>query len=306
MLGVTTGDQTSKQPSPVSAVTADAPLVYIVMPNYNGYDDCVNAIRSFQRFTYPNFRILVVDDCSPDGSGERLRATLSGIEYVSTPINGGMSKAYNFGAREALKRNADFVLIMQSDTINHSSDYLDRVVARFGSDPAIGVVGSLVYDGDGKLRWDGSTKKRFGISIDVSEGFVVKRAVYEAIGFFDEGLKEYFEEIDFFSRMRRAGFQTSVVREISFVHLGGHSSSQREFRRNFYRVRNTIFMLRRYTLSTGLGTALGTLRAVVGEHLRRVPDCLSQRHYKRACGVVSGVALGLLAGAFLPWIKRVR
>ncbi|MBY6274206.1 MAG: glycosyltransferase family 2 protein, partial [Bacillaceae bacterium] len=49
------------------------PSVGIIVINYNGYDDTVECIESLIKLRYPNKKIYIVDNCSPDLSGKRLK-----------------------------------------------------------------------------------------------------------------------------------------------------------------------------------------------------------------------------------------
>lgn len=75
------------------------PLVSVIIPTYNRADKVVTAIESVQRQTYVNIQLIVVDDGSRDGTGERLRH-LPGIEYIYQE-NGGQAAARNAGLAQA-------------------------------------------------------------------------------------------------------------------------------------------------------------------------------------------------------------
>lgn len=74
-------------------------------------------VRSLQEDGYPELSILVVDNASPDGSGERLRERLTDVEFLQTGRNLGYSGGNNRGIAEALRADADFVLVLNPDTL---------------------------------------------------------------------------------------------------------------------------------------------------------------------------------------------
>ena len=64
---------------------------YIILVNYNGWKDTVNCIQSLLCLHYPNFQIVVVDNCSSDGSVRRIRKRLKAID-ISTQLILGASQ----------------------------------------------------------------------------------------------------------------------------------------------------------------------------------------------------------------------
>ena len=51
----------------------DGQLVYIILLNYKGYEDTTACIRSLRKIEYADYKIVVVDNCSGDGSYEKLK-----------------------------------------------------------------------------------------------------------------------------------------------------------------------------------------------------------------------------------------
>ena len=56
----------------------NSPNVYILILNYNGWRDTVECLESVQRLTYPNYRIVVIDNGSTDGSLDKIKAWAAG------------------------------------------------------------------------------------------------------------------------------------------------------------------------------------------------------------------------------------
>jgi GT2 family glycosyltransferase len=82
----------------------DPPLVYSVVLTWNNFDDTDECLQSLAKQTHPNHRILVIDNGSADGSGERLRAMWSGsASFILSTANLGCGGGYALGARTALK-----------------------------------------------------------------------------------------------------------------------------------------------------------------------------------------------------------
>lgn len=62
---------------------ADMPRVYAIILNWNKYEDTKNCLESLQQATYPNLKIIVVDNGSADGSGKRLQQEFLSIGSFS-------------------------------------------------------------------------------------------------------------------------------------------------------------------------------------------------------------------------------
>ena len=72
---------------------ADRPLIYIIVLNYNGYQDTLECLESLGSVTYDNFRVTVVDNCSTDGSESLIRAGHPEHDFIQTGKNLGYAGA---------------------------------------------------------------------------------------------------------------------------------------------------------------------------------------------------------------------
>ena len=93
------------------------PKVYVVTLNYNGFDWLKDCLDSIINLNYQNFNILLVDNGSIDNSVPFVKENYSGIEILENKFNLGYSEGFNKGINYAIKNNAEYVLIMNNDTI---------------------------------------------------------------------------------------------------------------------------------------------------------------------------------------------
>ena len=84
----------------------DAPAVWIVLLNWNGWRDTDACLESLKSLAYPNFHVVVVDNASSDGSEERLRELHSGLTLLQSGANLGFAGGNNVGLRYALEHGA--------------------------------------------------------------------------------------------------------------------------------------------------------------------------------------------------------
>ena len=97
--------------------------------------------------------IIIVDDNSPDGTGEiadELARTYQEVKVIHRPAKLGLGTAYIAGFKKALALGADCILTMDAD-FSHNPRYIPRLVAK--SEDAQVVIGSRYVDGGGTVNW---------------------------------------------------------------------------------------------------------------------------------------------------------
>jgi glycosyltransferase involved in cell wall biosynthesis len=113
--------------------------ISVIIPVYNGESELAQCLGALRKSLVAPLEILVVDDCSTDGSrdvAERL-----GARVLSTGVNSGPAKARNLGAREA---RGEILFFLDADVVAHT-DAVGRVERAFAANPAVdAVIGS--YD----------------------------------------------------------------------------------------------------------------------------------------------------------------
>ena len=83
------------------------PSVVAIVLNWCGEQDTVDCIESLRRATYPALRILLVDNGSPDGSGDRLHTRFPDVSYLTTGANLGYAGGNNRGLERAIADGAE-------------------------------------------------------------------------------------------------------------------------------------------------------------------------------------------------------
>jgi len=200
------------------------PLVYIIILNYNGGQEIIECLQSCQKIHYPRFRILVVDNASADHSIAQIKKQFKEVAVIQNQENLGFAAGNNVGIKYALSQKADYVLLLNNDTVV-SEDFLTKMVQLAEKETNIGIaVPKILYYQSNKL-WEGWGKKidyiRGRVTVSTEEAInqpqetihatgcamLIKRAVFEKIGFLSEDYFMYFEDIDFSLKARKAGFK---------------------------------------------------------------------------------------------------
>jgi hypothetical protein len=255
----------------------DLTKVNILVLNWNGWSDTIECLESLQRLNYPDYRIVVIDNGSTDGSMEKIKFWAAGeipvksnyfdydptskpvrwIEYdrataeaggsseleaeierlspnrkmvlLQTGENLGFAGGNNVGIRYSMKRGADYIWLLNNDTIVDAEALL-ALINEIGSDRHIGMVGSKIffYNRPNILWFAGGTINRFtgrtehlgmrcvdspqwstakdvdyvsGCSLLVSPKLIVN------IGLMDESFFLYYEETDWATRAHSNGWR---------------------------------------------------------------------------------------------------
>lgn len=281
------------------------PLFIIIILNYNNYYYTKNCLASLYNLSYSNYKIIVVDDCSKDDSVIRLKKDYPNTILIQNSKNLNYCASFNVGVKAALKRNAEYVFFVNNDTKKFSVNYLDAVLKTFESNEKVGMVGSKCYDYNGGVRRNEVASIRFGIRMDIpTEGYVIKREVFEKVGYFNERLKIYFEDLDFIVRMRNEGYETKINTEISFLHYGGGTTSKIVFISNYFRVRNMFLFTRKYCSDRSFKWKYNEIKGNLGVHYFRLKKSLLKMELLKFIQLLSSILLGIIIGSFIP-LKKI-
>jgi dolichol-phosphate mannosyltransferase len=197
---------------------------WLILPTYNEADN-IEAFVAAARERMPQPRqLLIVDDSSPDGTGEladRLAAAHEDVEVLHRPVKEGLGPAYIAGFRRALDAGAALICEMDSD-FSHDPAYLPRLIAAAGD--ADLVVGSRYVAGGGVTDWGplrravsrgGSAYSRLVLGLpirDLTGGFkCFRRRVLEAIDLDSVDSRGYAFQVEMTYRAWRAGFRVVEV-----------------------------------------------------------------------------------------------
>ncbi len=214
------------------------PKAVVCLPTYNELENLEPMLRALGD---KDVRVLVIDDNSPDGTGEladRLAQELDYVDVLHRERKEGLGPAYLAGFRRALSDGAELVLEMDCDFSHDPSD-VPRLLAavEHGADLALG---SRYVPGGGVRNWGlirrlisagGSLYARvlLGVKVrDLTGGFkCYRRGVLETIDLDAVEAKGYAFQIETTYRVLRAGFEVVEV-PITFAdrEVGGSKMSK--------------------------------------------------------------------------------
>jgi GT2 family glycosyltransferase len=198
--------------------------VAVVLLNLCAEEDTAACIRSLRAGDYPALEIVLVDNGSADGSGERLRETFSGITYLQTGENLGFTGGNNCGIERALAEGCDYLLILNNDTVVDPGCVTALVEA------ARSVGGKILfYDAPERIWFGGGDFSRTrALGMHRLEGrpdpdpaeqgvrevsfltgccMLIPAAVLREVGAFEEDFFIYVEDVDLSLRIAAAGYR---------------------------------------------------------------------------------------------------
>jgi dolichol-phosphate mannosyltransferase len=197
---------------------------WLVLPTYNEADNIEPLVAAARSNMPADARILIVDDGSPDGTGERadrLAERLANVSVLHRQRKEGLGPAYIAGFRRALAAGAGLVLEMDSD-FSHDPAYLPRLLG--AAERADLVIGSRYVEGGGVSDWGptrrllsrgGSAYSRLVLGVDVRDltgGFkCFRREVLEAIDLDSIGVRGYAFQVEMTYRAIQLGFRVAEV-----------------------------------------------------------------------------------------------
>ena len=217
------------------------PSVHVVLLNWNGLVDTLECIESLKAQDYPNLKIHVVDNASANGEADLIADKHRDIGVLRQSGNLGFCGGNNVGIRQATNSGADYVLVLNNDTIVPPS-LISQLVSNAERLESVGAISPLILRyPDRELiwfagaRWDSSTcgfrhilagrprlelaqRDPFTSAYACGCCLLVSKSVLKRVGLMDERYFAYYDEADWCSRMQRLGLKCYVVPSAELYH----------------------------------------------------------------------------------------
>lgn len=289
------------------------PNVGIVISNYNGWQDTVQCLESLQKQTYRDFEIILLDDASTNDSVQQLQKHLTeNTVFLPQEANVGFAAANNVGMRRALADGCDWVLLLNNDTVA-APDFLENLLREtpagavscpkmlFLNPPdEIWFAGGELDRATGKVRHLGGHEKdgpafaeKKQVSFITFCCVLLPRQVIEQVGFLDETLFMYCEDVDYCIRLADAGVPLWFLPDAKIWHKAGGSAGG--MLSVYYITRNTLYL-------TCKGKSRGYIRA------RTLPVLIAgaaRYTLTKLLGRKKGRSYGAFRGALDFWRGRM-
>jgi GT2 family glycosyltransferase len=242
----------------------------IIILHYGDINVTKKCIESIEKYAKTYSTLIVVNN-DPQITIEKVLKASPKRVFLNSGDNVGFARGVNNGIAYALKKKADYVVLLNNDT-TVENDFIAPLYKVLESDQKIGIAGSVIkFLLNGKMRYDhggtinkytGSThhNNRMAISSDetIDVDFIsgccmmIRKEVFEKVGIFNPAYFMYYEDVDFCIKARRKDYTIAVVTKSLINHalsktIGKNSSSlifQLTKSRLFFSKTHTEFPLR--------------------------------------------------------------
>lgn len=243
-----------------------------VMVNHNGGEETLASARSMLADLTDEDLLILVDNGSTDGSGERVAQELKRLVYLHHEENLPFAAATNIGIRKAIDAGAKAIGLINPDVriLPGMTDSLLHQLHLSANQPYTAVSPVMLYDepkdniwyAGGRIYWslgwlshrgagrDLSVAHRFGGETDYLTGccWLAPAAVWERVGLLDEGYGMYAEDADWSVRAKSRGVKLLVDPTALLIHrLSRSTGGGRNPMKMLYRTRATRLFFHRFT-----------------------------------------------------------
>ncbi len=213
------------------------PLTYIILLNYNGVSDTLDCLESLKMIDYPNFKVMVVDNNSSGDDVEIIKSKYNDFisEIICSKQNLGFSGGNNLGINHAIANGAEYVLLLNNDTIVER-EFLSVMIKKSNEYPDAGIITCRInyYDKKDVAWYSGgyiSKIKASGFELHLPQksndtfctfasgcNLLIKKEVIEKAGLLDEKYFLYLEDTDYCARTLSAGYKILFTDKTKIFH----------------------------------------------------------------------------------------
>ena len=217
------------------------PSAHIVILNWNGLADTLECLASLEQQDYPSLRIHVVDNGSAESEASQIERQYPGVNVIRQPTNLGFCGGNNVGIQCALTEGADYVLIINNDSVA-PPDMISTLINESAALDNVGAVSPVIlYHPDHDTIWYAGSvweadvagfrhvledravaqlrqEHPYASAYACGCCLLVHSSVLRSVGLMDERYFAYYDEADWCSRMKKAGLECYVVPRARLYH----------------------------------------------------------------------------------------
>lgn len=273
--------------------------VFFVLVNYNALDHTLECIESIKSISYKNCSIVVVDNDSKEKSIYEIKLKYKDVHIIVNDKNYGFSKANNIGIKYALDRGADFVCLLNNDTVIEKECLTILIKAYQSQREKIGIVtGKIINYYDRKTIWyaggDLSNVKGDAISYGFGKrdfSYVDQNKICSfASGCFmlipREVVKKYplseqyflyYEDVEYCHKLYSDGYKVLYIPTAIIYHKESISTGKKSSLFSYYYTRNRL-----YYISQNIGSPIRIV-AYILTYLTFIKRCLEGNLQVHSC-----------------------
>lgn len=234
--------------------------VTVIVVNWNGGEFVIRCLRALEQQTCADFRAVVVDNASSDGSAERIEREFPGVKLLRAGGNLGFAAGNNLGFRHA--EGSEWVALLNPDAFVEP-DWLEKLVAAAEAHPDCASIGSRLLRADDPRTLDGTGDVYHVSGVHWREGFgrpleawalaakeifspcaasaLYRLCAIRSVGGFDEDYFCYSEDVDLGFRLRLAGYRSWYAPDSVAHHVGSATTGKTSDFTIYHGCRNTVW-----------------------------------------------------------------
>jgi GT2 family glycosyltransferase len=255
------------------------PKIFIIILNWNHPEDTLECIKSIESVSIKDYELYVeiIDNGSSDESVKHFKEYRSDkfkIEIIENNKNLGFAGGNNVGINNAINNNADFLFILNNDTVV-DINIINELLIASKKYPEVGIfspkiyftkgyefhkkykreeLGRVIWSAGGSIDWDNVYATNSGVDavdngqfnkdkeIDFATGaaLFIRSEVINKIGNFDERYFMYFEDVDLCKRYKRDGGLIMFINKAVLWHKVAQSSGIGSELNDYFITRNRL------------------------------------------------------------------
>jgi len=303
-------------------------MIGIVVVNWNAGEMLASCLHSIDDYGVGLVdEVVVVDNNSSDGS-DLIAENLPNTTLVRAAGNLGFGKACNLGAQHV---QSEYLLFLNPDAALFQNTLINALeYMQHPANSRVGICGVQLIDEFGRVSkscarfprsirfiahavgvdrffpslghfmadWDHAQTRE--VDHVIGAFFLIRRALFESIGGFDERFFVYLEDLDLSLRVRQLGWTSIYLADAQAFHAGGGTSNQVKARRLFYSLRSRVLYASKHFSKIG---ALGVLLAtILVEPVSRLTFALLRRSWSNFNETLA--AYGMLLRWLPQWVVK--
>lgn len=214
--------------------------ICVIVVNWNNAEDTMRCLESLSRVSFPDFKTIVVDNGSTDGSTERIRERYPGCGLLELEENIGFGGGCNAGHEQAVREGAEYVVFLNNDTVVDPG-FLEPLITPLRRKGGVAITVPRIYfmNYPERIWYAGGTVnlltgrvvhrgirnkdgKRFEVSgeTDYATGccLAMRASDFTRSGGFDRSFSMYGEDVDLSLRTKASGKKILYVPESKVWH----------------------------------------------------------------------------------------
>lgn len=240
------------------------PLVAIVIINWNGLKDTIECLDSLAKISYANYQTIIVDNGSQNDEAAQIKEQRPEIILIANPCNEGFARAVNQGIEKSLALQADYVLLLNNDTVV-APDFLQHLVEYAESSKKTVLGPKILYAGTTTIQnLGGKLMPIIGGGVNIGKRrssadyqnillpdflsgcamFISKEAI-KKVGLLDPVYFAYFEDADWSLRAKKAGYKLIILPKSIIWHKHSVSLKKTPEKKLYYLGRNSVIFARK-------------------------------------------------------------